>query len=155
MLQSNTENFHAANPALEFPVTPPLSLSPSYERKRTKALLSYDPKPWLYVSIFGAWLLSLVWFQPRLWELLEASYSTSSWWALFTFILFIDFAWLYGFYNVGVVAFALIHKYFSKKPEQALTKTTLLEYPAVALLYTTYNDFFGGKRTLMCQPGLP
>ncbi|GAB4242723.1 MAG: hypothetical protein Kow0027_01340 [Saprospiraceae bacterium] len=109
--------------------------------KSKKGELSYDPKPWLYVSIFVAWALSLWWFQPRLWTLLDAAYSTPSWVALFSFILFIDFAWLYGFYNVGVVAFALIHRWFMPKPENALTKSDLLEYPAVAVLYTTYNDF--------------
>lgn len=103
--------------------------------------LSYDPQPWLYVSIFVAWALSLWWFQPRLWALLDAAYNTPSWIALFTFILFIDFAWLYGFYNVGVVTFALIHRWFMPRPENALTKINLLEYPAVAVLYTTYNDF--------------
>jgi cellulose synthase/poly-beta-1,6-N-acetylglucosamine synthase-like glycosyltransferase len=141
MLQSNKQNFQAANPALEMPARPALGLIKNFEKQEAKALLSNDPKPWLYVSIFSAWVLSLIWFQPRLWALLEASYSTGSWWALFTFIIFIDFAWLYGFYNLGVITFAYIHKYFSAKPERALTKTTLLRHPAVALLYTTYNDF--------------
>ncbi|KAA3624094.1 MAG: glycosyltransferase [Bacteroidetes bacterium] len=103
--------------------------------------LSYNPKPYLYISVFAAWIGSIFWFQPRLLQLLEMSYNWASWTALMVFILFIDFAWLYGFYNIGVVLFSLIHKYFSTKPEKALTQSCLTDAPAVALLYTTYNDF--------------
>ncbi len=140
MLQNNKDRVQVASPALKLPLQRAISL-PQIKERAAQGLLSHDPKPWLYVSIFGAWAASLIWFQPRLWGLLEASYSIGSWWALFTFILFIDFAWLYGFYNIGVVAFAFVHKWFCAKPEKALTHATLLEFPPVAILYTTYNDF--------------
>ncbi|MCB0638540.1 MAG: glycosyltransferase, partial [Lewinella sp.] len=126
---------------LDMPLSIGHQLAPDRPAMSMTGRLSQPPKPWLYISIVAAWLLALVWYQPRLWALLDASYSWGSYLALLTFILFIDFAWLYGFYNVGVVIFAFIHRRFSVKPEQALTKATLLDYPAVAILYTTYNDF--------------
>ncbi len=104
-------------------------------------VLSHNPSPWMYIAIFGSWVAALFWFQPRLFQLLDISHNFWSWLTLLCFILFIDFAWLYGLYNTGVVVFALIHRYFGKKPENVLTESKLLEFPAVALLYTTCNDF--------------
>ncbi|HMQ46101.1 MAG TPA: glycosyltransferase family 2 protein [Saprospiraceae bacterium] len=103
--------------------------------------LSYPPKPWLYLSIFAFWIAALIWFQPRLWGLLEIAYSPASRLALLAFIFFIDFAWLYGTYNVCVVLFALIYKYSSRRPEKALAQASLTKFPPIAILYTTYNDF--------------
>ncbi|HHM20969.1 MAG TPA: glycosyltransferase [Bacteroidetes bacterium] len=137
MLQRNKEEIGCSK--LPLPFSPDSANGMLNGQK--EGLLSHDPKPWLYVSIIVAWVASLIWFQPRLLQLLDASYNWGSWLALLSFILFIDFAWLYGFYNIGVVVFALIHKYFGAKPEKTYTRATLLEYPAVALLYTTYNDF--------------
>ena len=141
MLQNNKERGLLASSSMEFPLHTHYPVVDHPSEITTKGLLSQNPKPWLYVSILIAWGLSLAWFQPRLWQLMEASYSWGSWLALLTFIIFIDFAWLYGFYNIGVVLFSFIHEWFSDKPEKALTKATLLEFPAVAILYTTYNDF--------------
>ena len=43
---------------------------------------------------------------------------------------------------MGVILFAVGHRrWFGHKPETALARSELLEYPAVALLYTTCNDF--------------
>ena len=141
MLQNNETHFQVANPAIDFSSAHSIPFKQEKQKKAKQGLLSHNPKPWLYISIFTAWIGTLIWFQPRLWQLLEGSYNTGSWWVLFTFIVFIDFAWLYGFYNIGVVVFALIHRWFSKKPEQALTNVNLIKHPPVAILYTTYNDF--------------
>ena len=59
----------------------------------------------------------------------------------FLFILFIDFAWLYGMYNMGVILFALIHRFFFQKPEVAISLAPATNFPEVAILYTTCNDF--------------
>lgn len=106
-----------------------------------KGIISKAPKPYLYISIFTIWVASLFWFGPRLLGLLDIAYSVPSFITLVLFILFIGFAWLYGFYNVGIMIFVFIHKYFSKKPEKELVHLTIVDQPAVAILYTTCNDF--------------
>ncbi len=142
MKQDNKNRVLIANTPLNQSLETSISLRNVKEEKFTRqGILSQNPSPWLYIFIFGAWIGALIWFQPRLMQLLDISYSFWSWLAMLSFILFIDFAWLYGLYNVGVVIFALIHRYFGKKPEKALTKNKLLEFPGVALLYTTCNDF--------------
>ena len=83
--------------------------------KSQKKLLSYDPSPLLYMTIFGLWGLCLLWFQPRLWSLMVIPESVPAQAVLLFFILFIDLAWLYGLYNVCVVIFALIHRYTASK----------------------------------------
>ncbi len=103
--------------------------------------LSYDPKPYLYLVILLGWIAALLWFEPRLLALTDMAYSIPSFVALFLFVLFINLAWLYGFYNVGIIIFSLGHKLFYPKPEVQLTKKSLAEYPSVAILYTTCNDF--------------
>ena len=106
-----------------------------------RGIISQNPKPHLYISIFTVWFLSLVWFGPRLYGLLDMAYSLPSFIVMLLFILFIGFAWLYGFYNVGIMVFVFIYKFFSKKPEKELVKLTLVNQPDVAILYTTCNDF--------------
>ncbi len=98
------------------------------------------PKPTLYIGIFATWLATVIWFQPRLLMLLDMAYSPGSRLALWAFILFINFAWLYGIYNIGVVLFALFYNRFGKQKNAAAT-VELTDYPAVAILYTTCNDF--------------
>lgn len=104
-------------------------------------VISQAPKPYLYIGIFSAWMLSLIWFGPRLLGLLALAYDAPSLITMILFITFIGFAWLYGFYNIGIMVFVFIHRFFSKKPERELTTLTLQEYPPVAILYTTCNDF--------------
>ncbi len=104
-------------------------------------MISKAPSPYLYISVFSAWLLSLVWFGPRLIGLLDMAYSIPSYITMLLFISFICFAWLYGFYNIGIICFVFIYKKFSKKPEKELVNLELDYEPEVAILYTTCNDF--------------
>lgn len=97
-----------------------------------------DPSPLLYLFIISTWIYTVIWFQPRLLLLLDMGYSTSSKISLWAFILFINFAWLYGIYNLGVVLFALIYKLLPKKE---IGRAHLIDFPEVALLYTTCNDY--------------
>ena len=129
------------------------TFSPSYHLKdplfvnsrnrliTNEGIISRDPFPYMYISIFAMWGLALIWFQPRLLSLLDMGYSNTSTFVLILFILFIDLAWLYGFFNLGVIFFGVIYNRFHKKPEDSLARIKLLEYPQVAILYTTYNDF--------------
>ena len=101
------------------------------------------PLPWLYLSVFALWGAAMWWFQPRLWSLLDMGYNTGSWLALLLFVLFIDFAWLYGLFNVTVVLFAWGYA-FKKKRSGRIGNLRLPEnqpLPPVAILYTTCNDF--------------
>lgn len=101
------------------------------------------PSPVMYITIFSFWIASLLWFQPRLLLLLDMAYSLPSRIALWTFIGFIDFAWLYGMYNLGVVAFAFLYRVSGRKSPLSKLPSALAETakPPVALLYTTCNDF--------------
>lgn len=115
--------------------------------------MAVSPKPTLYLTVFGAWLLALVWFQPRLLLLLDMAYNWASELALWLFIGFIDFAWLYGIYNVAIVGFAvwyqLMRKWAPAKPVAAgnpinhIAPIAPIDHilPPVAILYTTCNDF--------------
>jgi len=97
------------------------------------------PRPHLYLAVFGAWLLALAWFHPRLGGLLAMANSPLSWAALAFFVVFTEIAWLYAFYNVGVLAFAA---WYRRHPEaDAAALPALRQHPPVALLYTTCNDF--------------
>ena len=104
-------------------------------------LISRDPLPYMYISIFCLWTLSIIWFQPRLFSTLQIAYDIPSFATLLLFILFIDLAWLYGIFNICVILFGVIYNRFHAKPEDVLVNMTLIEFPAVAILYTTYNDF--------------
>lgn len=119
----------------------PINLEQKANFVDNTGILTAPPKPFLYVTVFSIWMLSLMWFGPRLWMLMDMTYNIPSYLIMFSFIFFIAFAWLYGIYNVGVISFALIYKYFVKKPEKELTKIELATFPDVAILYTTYNDF--------------
>ena len=99
---------------------------------------SNSPRPHLYLFIFLGWVGSLIYFHTRLWRLLDLAHSPFSWGAILFFIVFTELAWLYGFYNLGVVIFARIYLARRRQDESvALTGPP----PAVAILYTTCNDF--------------
>ncbi len=131
---------------IQQPISPlPLSvIAANKELGHEKAISHaspYKPSPMMYFFIFGAWILSVVHFEPRLLQLLDFATSTVGKIVLMFFIGFINFAWLYGFYNVGVVLFALYFKKWHARDytTKAISKT--FTFPSVALLYTTCNDF--------------
>ncbi|MDP4148851.1 MAG: glycosyltransferase family 2 protein [Bacteroidota bacterium] len=101
------------------------------------------PKPHLYLAIFGTWVFCLFWFDPRLFKLLDIAHNWKEDLALGFFIFFVNMAWLYGLYNVCIVVFGLYYRLF-KKAKPVILQPSLLgteELPAVAILYTTCNDF--------------
>ncbi len=99
------------------------------------------PRPELFLSIFVAWVAALIWFQPRLLQLLTIADGPLSWLAMAFFIAFLELAWLYGFYNIGVIIFAEIYRRFLQKKPITISPIPSAPPPAVALLYTTCNDF--------------
>jgi cellulose synthase/poly-beta-1,6-N-acetylglucosamine synthase-like glycosyltransferase len=106
--------------------------------------ITNKPRPGLYLVILTSWILSLLWFHPRLLLLLGMAYDGWSWMALAFFIVFVEFAWLYGFYNVSVVVFSILYRHFWQRADaaQAAAPPFVADAaPAVAILYTTCNDF--------------
>jgi cellulose synthase/poly-beta-1,6-N-acetylglucosamine synthase-like glycosyltransferase/uncharacterized membrane protein (UPF0136 family) len=135
MSSKNTVQFTAA-PALPLP-----SKTAKKSAEKTERTMAAPPNPIMYIAIFATWIASLLWFQPRLLLLLDMAYNLPSRIALWTFIVFIDFAWLYGMYNIGVVLFAIFYKILGKKIFQNKVVAVATAQPPVAILYTTCNDF--------------
>jgi cellulose synthase/poly-beta-1,6-N-acetylglucosamine synthase-like glycosyltransferase len=80
-------------------------------------------------------------------QLLNIAASPLQYISILLLIIFIDFAWLYGIYNLGIISFAILYK-LKNKNKQAVT-AALATFPPVALLYTTCNDF-SEKSALSC-----
>ncbi|MBL7826303.1 MAG: glycosyltransferase [Saprospiraceae bacterium] len=123
----------------------PTTLVVDHTTSVTNQKMADSPKPTMYIIILATWLASVVWFQPRLLQLLDMADNLTGKVALGIFIVFINFAWLYGIYNLGVVAFAAWYQWFGKKknPIGTLSETArrTTKQPPVAILYTTCNDF--------------
>lgn len=155
MIRNHIGRALIAGAGLEMPI--PATIVKPYQEKaaKRKPLYSSAPRPWMYVFIFAMWVASLAWFEPRLLQLMGMAYNLPSWVALALFIAFIDFAWLYGLYNVGVILFAVGHRWFGHKPEAALLRTELLDYPGVALLHTVCNDFVEASALSCVQQDYP
>jgi cellulose synthase/poly-beta-1,6-N-acetylglucosamine synthase-like glycosyltransferase len=102
----------------------------------------------MYLAVFGTWLLTLAWFHPRLAGLLDMADSLTGKVALGFFVVFTEVAWLYGLFNVGVIVFAVVYRWLSRG-EAVPAPLTAAEAPAVAVLYTTCNDFVE-KSALSC-----
>lgn len=100
----------------------------------------YAPKPHLYWFVFLGWLATVAWFQPRLLTLLAVADTRWDWTALAFFIVFTELAWLYAFYNIGVVVFAVIYRRFYRADYLASPEFPG-DLPPVAILYTCCNDF--------------
>ncbi len=139
MSSKHTTSFSGA-PAVAFPAADARKSSVKAAEKPGR-LMAAPPSPALYLTIFTSWIAALLWFQPRLLMLLDMTCDLPSRLALWTFIIFIDFAWLYGLYNVGVVAFAVLYRLSGKKSPLAPAPAVATAQPPVAILYTTCNDF--------------
>lgn len=106
--------------------------------RATRVRLVGEPKPHLYVAVFALWLLSLLWFHPRLADLLAAAENWYELMAIGFFVIFVEVAWLYGILNLCIVAFAAGYR----RKRRMFTGAQQLRgpEPAVAILYTTCND---------------
>ena len=107
--------------------------------KRT-SIVSPKPRITLYAWIFGVWIASLLWFEPRLFQLLSIADNGFQFFSLILFIIFIDFAWLYGIYNICIVLFAVYYRLRYQRHKKPVS-LPLVSFPSVAILYTTCNDF--------------
>lgn len=116
---------------------PPIQ-NPNQERKLN---ISNPASPALYLSILIMWVFCLFWFHPRLVGLLDMATGPLSYLSLGFFILFIEFAWLYGLYNIGIILFAFVYRYFHAGKEVKAPPQIKGKEAAVAILYTVCNDF--------------
>jgi cellulose synthase/poly-beta-1,6-N-acetylglucosamine synthase-like glycosyltransferase len=96
-------------------------------------------QPHLYAFVTVIWLTSIVWFGPRLWRLMSHSTDAFTALAIGFFIVFTGIAWLYAVYNFSFVIFALIYRRYAKQYTHDLPLPAYA--PAIAMLYTTRNDF--------------
>jgi cellulose synthase/poly-beta-1,6-N-acetylglucosamine synthase-like glycosyltransferase len=141
------EHTKSLNASSILTVSPPSSLhinsSDMATQSRTKPLKAEAPNPAMYITIFVVWVAALIWYQPRLLMLLDMAYSMPSRMAIWVFIFFIDFAWLYGIYNICVVGFAFLYRFVGKSlfAKTTYTSTIASTQPPIAILYTTCNDF--------------
>ncbi len=98
-------------------------------------------RPTLYIVIFAAWAMSIAWFHPRLWSLLDHAPGPLASGALLFFIVFTEIAWLYGFYNLGVIGFAMWYRHRQRVSPPPADPPVTAPLPQVAMLYLTCNDF--------------
>jgi cellulose synthase/poly-beta-1,6-N-acetylglucosamine synthase-like glycosyltransferase len=88
----------------------------------------------MYGNIILVWILCLIHFNPKLFSVLPNNAYITTKVTYCIFILFLNLFWLYGIYH----CFFLLYKILPKKyraPEG------LKDFPRVAILYTTRNDF--------------
>lgn len=94
----------------------------------------------MYALVLGLWWLALLYFNPRFLALLIGPESLLAKGALLLFVLLSNLFWLYASYHLVLVgcAYALAWRRSSSTVADAAPTPPV---PAVALLYTTCNDF--------------
>lgn len=99
----------------------------------------WRPKPHFYLTVLTLWAAAVAWFHPQLATLPALGKTVWAKGALWFFVLFIDIAWGYAAYNVGVIVFGAWYARRTRRVPREVA--TVSERPPVALLYTTCNDF--------------
>lgn len=106
--------------------------------RRTRRIANRSPR--MFVTLFALWFAALAWFGPRLVASLDAAEGPVSLFAQGYFVFFVGVAWLYGLYNLVVVLFAMYSRWRDRVDDETTEAATGFT-PAVAVLYTTCNDF--------------
>ncbi|MBA4368070.1 MAG: hypothetical protein C0403_10595 [Desulfobacterium sp.] len=96
----------------------------------------------IYLGIILCWVFCLIYFNPKLFAILNEtdSFTTKTFFVIFVF--FLNIFWLYGIFHF----FFLVYKIFPKKQ---FAPDKIAHFPSVAILYTTRNDF-QKKAVLSC-----
>jgi cellulose synthase/poly-beta-1,6-N-acetylglucosamine synthase-like glycosyltransferase len=92
--------------------------------------------PMMIGSFLCMWALSLILFGPRLFRIIATSKNIIEFLLLFTFCLIIIIFWLLACYYVAVALFSLWSRTLTFPPVSPGR-----QYPKVAILYPTCNDF--------------
>ncbi|MBU4304571.1 MAG: glycosyltransferase [Candidatus Omnitrophica bacterium] len=104
--------------------------------------------PRMFGTIILSWLWTMLYFNPRILALLWGPENILAKSAIISFTLLLDLFWCYALYHVVIIVFAYLRT--TPVPETLLKdKKVSAKAPAVALLYTTYNDF-QEKAVLSC-----
>jgi membrane glycosyltransferase len=104
------------------------------------AAIAWRPKPHFYLTVLAVWLGAVAWFHPHFDPLLGLGETLWAKLPVWFFVLFIDIAWAYAAYNIAVIGFGTWYRHRPRIREPAVALAPA-ETPAVALLYTTCNDF--------------
>ena len=133
----------------------PLAQIKQAQHSISKPTFSNPPTPHLYIFIFVSWFLCWLWFHPRLVQLLYMADHPLEWACLIFFIVFIEFAWLYGIYNLSTIVMAVHYRLFHQKSSSSTVALTAATTPSVAILYTTCNDFVEESALSCVQQAYP
>lgn len=98
--------------------------------------LGFSKKNTMYVTFLVTWVLTILWFNPRLFSLFSQADSFTARIILTFFILYLDVFWLFGTYYLMLFLFTLL-----SKKNMALPPLEPSCQPRVAILYVTMNDF--------------
>ncbi|MFH1777332.1 MAG: glycosyltransferase [Candidatus Omnitrophota bacterium] len=90
----------------------------------------------MFVTVVGLWILTILYFNPRLLILMIGPESFIAKISVILFIICLDIFWFYAIFHMTILTFS----YFLKERTQQL-KPIQKQHPPVALLYVTYNDF--------------
>ena len=123
------------------------------ENVKDRPIYMERPKATMYICIFAIWVASLMWFDPKLFQLLQIATGPLHLFSLSMLIVFINFAWLYGIYNLAVVSFAVYYKASRKKT--IVSNSLTFASPRVAILYTTANDFVAASAESCLRQSYP
>lgn len=97
-----------------------------------------DSRDGAFVWIFSFWIASLLYFDPRLFALVDAAPHLMAKGAVVVFVLSLNYFWFYALYDVVMIGLALR----SRRTETRDGGRSIPESTAsVAILYTTRNDF--------------
>jgi len=139
----------ASQPTIELPVpteTRPRAAAPQLAAVQVAAAAGaaaasgWRPKPHFYLTVLALWAMAVAWFHPQLATLPALGRTVWAKGALWFFVLFIDIAWGYAAYNISVIAFGAWYARRTRRAPRQLPAVAG-ELPAVAMLYTTCNDF--------------
>ncbi len=97
---------------------------------------------WMYGGILLSWVFCVIYFNPKLFSILNSADSFIAKIFFSIFIVFLNFFWFYGIYH----CFFLFYRLSSKRH---LLPHKISPVKSVAILYTTKNDF-QEKAALSC-----
>ena len=112
----------------------------SYSKPNTYAM----KKPHLWLAVLATWLLCIATLQYPLMAVLIGPLSVLQRGSLIIFLGWVNFAWLYGIYQIAVLVFAAVASRLSHS-----THFASCQGASVAVLYTTMNDF-SEKAAMSC-----
>ena len=95
----------ASQPTIELPAVVETRPRGAAVVQVTPAEARWRPKPHFYLAVLTLWAMAIAWFHPQLATLPALGKTVWAKGALWYFVLFIDIAWGYAAYNVGVIVF--------------------------------------------------